>query len=122
MPIATDSQMQAFCDQRVRPNAETARNLLDTIIDDKAAIGDEYARATSNQAWADARTDGPPHLLESGNNANPDDLLNYNALITALINLINGTSVANGSTVAADAATLATNWPVWMRACVRPAA
>ena len=121
MPIATDAQMQAFADQRIRPRAESLRLLLSQLTDDKASIGDEYSRATSATAWADARTDGPPHLLQSGNAANPDDFLNYNALITALTNLINGTSVANGSTVAADAATLHANWSVLMNACVRPA-
>lgn len=120
MPVATDQQMQAYCDQRIRPRAELLRLLLSAITDDAASITDEYARAVSATAWADARTDGPPHLLQSGNSANPDDLLNYNALIVALANLINGTSVANGSTVAADAATLHSNWSVLMRACVRP--
>jgi hypothetical protein len=117
---ATDAQMQAYCDQRIRPRAEQLRALLNAIADDKAAISDEYARAVSASAWADARTDGPPHLLQSGNSANPDDLLNYNAIISALTNLVNGTSVANGSTVATDAATLHGNWSVLMNACVRP--
>lgn len=62
MPIATDAQMQAFTDQRLRPRAEQARAFYLSLGDDKAAINDEYARATSNQAWVDARTDGPPNL------------------------------------------------------------
>ncbi len=115
---ASDAQMQAYSDQRIRPRAELLRYMLAAITDDKALITDEYARAVSNSAWADNRTD-PPHLLQSGNSANPDDLLNYNALVSALSNLINGTSVANGSTVATDAATLVSTWPVLMRACVR---
>lgn len=119
MANATDQQMQAFCDQRIRPRAEALRLLLQQITDDAAAIGDEYARATSASAWADARTDGPPHLLQSGNSANPDDLLNYNALIVALTNIITGASTANG-TQAADCNTVKTNWSVLMRACVRP--
>lgn len=121
MPEATDVQMQAYCDQRIRVRAESLRLLLSQLSDDKASIDDEYARAVGTNRWNDNRADGPPHLLQSGNSANPDDVTNYNGLITALINLINGTSVANGSTVAADAATLHTNWATLQRACVRPA-
>ena len=119
MPIASDAQMQSYCDQRIRPRAEALRLLLSQITDDAAAIGDEFSRAVSGPIWNDARTDGPPHLLASGPGSSPDDLTNYNALAVALRNLVDGTSVANGSTVAADAATLAANWPVLMRACVR---
>ena len=119
MAAATDQQMQTYCDSRIRIRAESLRAIYYAITDDKASITDEYARAVSNSAWADARTDGPPHLLQSGNSANPDDLLNYNAFMSALKNLIDGTSVANGSSVAADAATLSSTWPVLMRACVR---
>lgn len=120
MPNATNQQMQAFCDQRIRPRSEALRLLITQMSDDLTNIGDEYARATSNSAWADNRTDGPPHLLQSGNSANPDDLLNYNAFASALKNLIYGTSVANGSTVASDAATMVSTWPVLLHACVRP--
>lgn len=120
MAQATDQQMQSYCDQRIRVRAEQLRGLLNQLTDDKANIGDEYTRATSVSRWNDARTDGPPHLLQSGNSANPDDLLNYNAWASAFLNLLNGTSVANGSTVAADAATLRSAWAVLMAACVRP--
>ena len=115
MPIANDAQMQAFCDQRIRPRAQQLRQLLNQMTDDKNSIGDEYARATSATAWADARTDGPPHLLQSGNSANPDDLLNYNALITSLLAIINGTGQTS------DMATVHANWSVLMNACVQPA-
>jgi hypothetical protein len=117
MAVATDQQMQAFCDQRLRPFAEAARALLVAAEDDSAAIGSEYARATSASAWADARTDGPPTLLQSGNSANPDDLLNFNAWIVAFVAIINGTNTAQD---AANAATLRANWAVLMRACVQP--
>lgn len=117
MANATDQQMQAYCDQRIRPFAEAARALYLAAKDDSAAIGDEYARATSATAWADNRADGPPHLLQSGNAANPDDLLNFNAFITALFTIIDGTAPAND---AANAATLRSTWSVLQRACVRP--
>lgn len=121
MPIATDQQMQTFCDQRIRPRAEQLRAVYNAMTDDKASIADEFSRAANGPIWNDARTDGPPHLLASGPGSSPDDLSNYNAFATALLNLINGTSVANGSTVAADAATVHANWSVLMDACVRPA-
>jgi hypothetical protein len=115
MPNATDAQMQAFADQRIRVRAEQFRLLLANIRDDAANITDEYARATSNSAWADNRTDGPPHLLQAGNSANPDDVLNYNAMAVALISIIDG--VGSDAT---NAAALRSNWGVFQRACVRP--
>ncbi len=121
MAEATNAQMQAYCDQRIRPRSEQFRSFLNSLVDDLGAIGDEYARASGSNAWADARTDGPPHLLKAGNSASPDDVLNYNAWGVALKNLVNGTSVSSGSTVAADAATLVSAWLVLQRACVRPA-
>lgn len=118
MANAVDQQMQNYCDQRIRPRSETFRGFLNSIQDDKNSIGDEYARANSVTAWADARTDGPPHLLQAGNSANPDDVLNYNAFITALLTIVNGTD--NGSD-ANNAATIRSTWPVLQRACVRSA-
>ncbi len=121
MAEATDTQMQAFADQRIRPRSEQFRTLVLALADDTAALGDEYARAVGTSRWNDARTDGPPHLLQAGNSASPDDLLNFNAFAAALLNLVNATSVANGSSVAADAATVHSTWAVLERACVRPA-
>ena len=110
MPQATDQQMQAYADQRVRPFAEQARALYLAAKDHKAAIDDEYARAAGANAWADARTDGPPHLLVAGGGANPDDFLNFNAYLTAFISFIEtGTSVTGQSAA----------WAVLQRACVR---
>lgn len=116
MPEATNAQMQAYCDQRVRVRAEQFRTAINAIRDDKAAIDDEYARATGLNRWNDARTDGPPHLLQSGNSANPDDLTNYNSLITAMIEIIDGTGDD-----ATNAAAVRSAWAVFQRACVRPA-
>jgi hypothetical protein len=91
--------MQDYCDQRIRVRAEQVRALLASMQDDKAAIDDVYARASdANSPWADARTDGPPHLLVSS------DVLQYNAFITDLIAAIQN-----------DA-----QWPVLSKACVRP--
>jgi hypothetical protein len=96
---ATDVQMQEYCDQRIRVRAEQIRALLAAMQDDKAAIDDVYARASdANSPWADARTDGPPHLLVSS------DILSYNTFIMDLIAAIQN-----------DA-----QWPVVYKACVRP--
>jgi hypothetical protein len=96
---ATDRQMQDYCDQRIRVRAEQVRALLAAMQDDKAAIDDVYARASdANSPWADARTDGPPHLLVSS------DILSYNTFIMDLIAAIQN-----------DA-----QWPVVYKACVRP--
>ncbi len=112
---ATDAQMQRYCDERIRVRAEAVRALKNGLSDDKASIDDEYARATSNSAWADARTDGPPHLLQSGNSANPDDLLNFNAFCDLFAKFLAGTFASQGE--ANGAAAL---WAVLERACVRP--
>lgn len=117
MALATDAQMQSFCDKYIRPSAEQMRGLYLFLKSAQALDGDEYARATSTTAWADARTDGPPHLLQSGNSANPDDLLNWNALAVAFIQIIEGTNTANDAT---NAATLRANYSVLVRACVQP--
>lgn len=116
MPEATNVQMQTYADQRIRPRAEQLRALFNSCADDKLANDDVYARANGTNQWADARADGPPHLLAAGNAANPNDVTNYNALLDLLAKFKAGTfanvSEANG------AAALIT---VLFRACVRPA-
>lgn len=121
MPIATDQQMQVFANERIRPFAEQFRAILMAARDHKSAIDDPYARATQNPGtrWNDGRTDGPPHLLQSGydgtNAANPDDVLNFNAFLAALTDIIDG--VGSDAT---NASTLRANWAVLVDACVRP--
>jgi hypothetical protein len=105
MSEATDLQMQMFMDNRVRVRAEQLRAVLAAVRDDKAAIDDEYARAAGTNRWTDNRTDGPPHLLVAGNSADPDDLLNYNAFATALLEFFDTTQAGA--------------WAILQRACVR---
>lgn len=115
MAAATDEQMQRYCDERVRVFAEHVRAVVAEARDHKGAIDDVYARASEGAAWADARTDGPPHLLAAGSGANPDDVLNFNAFVSALTDILDG----NG-TDATNAATLRSTWAVLVDACVRP--
>jgi hypothetical protein len=83
MAAATDQQMQAFADQHVRPRAEAIRALVAGMESDNAGMGDMYARF--NQAspgyapWADARTDGPPHLLTE------ESIAKYNTFMVAIL-------------------------------------
>lgn len=105
MPEATNQQMQKYADERIRVRAEQVQTLLNAIKLDKSEIGDEYARANGTNAWADARTDGPAHLLQAGNSSNPDDFLNYNTFVTDLIAFIETTE--------------ASQWAVLQRAVVR---
>lgn len=115
MPEATDQQMQVFADERLRRFAEQARALRLNAQDHKNAIDDIYARGVSANRWEDARTDGPPHLLQSGDAANPDDMLNFNTAITLIEKFFAGTfenvNEANGFAAA---------WAVLQDACVRP--
>lgn len=116
MAEATNAQMQRFANERVRPFAEHFRNLLIEARDHRGSIDDIYARAVGNNRWDDARDDGPPHLLKSGNSANPDDMLNFNTFLASLIDIIDG--VGSDST---NASNLRGTWQVLVDACVRSA-
>jgi cytochrome c553 len=98
MAEATDSQVQAFADQRIRVRAEQMRALIEGIDDDIASIGDVYERLTKSGKWNDARTDGPPHLLTG------DDILAVNALYQKAIAQLKQDG----------------NFAVLLKACVRP--
>lgn len=113
MPAATDTQMQAFADQRLRPFAELMRAVFVTGADHQSVIDDVYARGVSGDRWSDNRTD-PPHLLMSGNSANPDDVLNFNTFLALLAKFRAGTfaSVEEANSAAAC-------WAVLQDACVR---
>jgi len=107
--------MQTFANERNRTFAEAARALRARALDHLAAIDDVYARAIGSNRWDDARTDGPPHLLQSGNSANPDDMLELNTFMTLLEKFFSGTFASQ-----AEANGAAANWAVVERACVRP--
>lgn len=115
MAEATNAQMQVFANERIRVRAEQARALRAALLDDRAAIDDAYARATGSSRWDDARTDGPPHLLQSGNSASPDDLLNFNTFASLVEKFFAGTFASLN-----EANSAAANWAVLTRACVRP--
>lgn len=115
MPEATNVQMQTFADTRVRVFAEQFRALIAAARDHKSSIDDVYARAVGGSRWNDARTDGPPHLLQSGNSASPDDMLTFNAVVSDIIDIID-----NVGDQAAKCADLRTTWAILVDACVRP--
>jgi hypothetical protein len=107
MAQATDQQMQAFADTRVRQRAEQFRTAVNALRDDKTAIESVYDRAANGAAWNDARIDGPPKLLTSA------DMLTFNTVATLLLKAIDGTATSQ------DITSLAANWPVFQAACVR---
>lgn len=115
MAEANDQQMQQFANERIRPRAEQLRALFIAAADDQSAIDDIYARAVGNDRWEDARTDGPPHLLQSGNSASPDDILNFNTALAMLAKFRAGTFAS-----VEEANSFAANWAVLQDACVRP--
>lgn len=115
MAEATDTQMQQYANERVRPFAESFRGVLISARDHRSAIDDIYARAVGSVRWNDNRTDGPPHLLQSGNSASPDDMLNFNTFVSSLLDIIDGVG-----TDATNAANLRAAWAVLVDACVRP--
>lgn len=108
MAAATDQQMQQFANARIRVRAEQCRTLVNAMRDDKAALDAAYARAVSDEKWADARADGPPKLLDA------QDVLVFNAVVSALLGCIDGTATPD------DLKTLSANWAAFQSACVRP--
>jgi hypothetical protein len=107
MAQATDQQMQAFADQRMRVRAEQCRAIVNALRDDKAAIDSVYDRAANGAAWNDARADGPPKLLAS------QDVLTYNAVASLLLKCVDGTASVQ------DVSDLHANWAPFMAACAR---
>lgn len=109
MAEATNQQVQAFCDTRIRPRAEQLRAVVASMQDDQAEIADVYANVNDGAStFADTRTDGPPHLMTK------QDVLVYNAVSALLLKCVAGTATSG------DISALAGNWPVFMQACVRP--
>ena len=108
MAEATDEQMQAYANDRIRVRAEQTRALIASLRDDKVAITDVYDRADGGAAWDDDRTDGPPKLLASS------DVLAFNAFADLLLKAVDGTATEG------DIGQLASNWITVQTMCVRP--
>lgn len=99
MANATNAQVQAFVDNRIRPRCEQIRALRTAIADDIAAIDSVYAALTqATPTWVDTPTGAPPNLLA------PADVLSVNTLLNDLKAAIDGN----------------TRYPVALKACVRP--
>jgi hypothetical protein len=95
---ATNEQVQAYVNERVRPWSESIRAAYLQAKDHKAAIDDVYANLTNSPTWDDSNSSNPPHLLT------PDDVLAWNAFVTAFIGFVEGDS----------------NYAKILDACVRP--
>lgn len=109
MAEATNLQVQTFCDVRIRPRAEQIRDLIALIREDQVLIPDVYNNANDGAStFADARTDGPPHLLTKS------DVLSFNAFTALFLQCIDGTAQTG------DVGQLHANLPIVMQACVRP--
>jgi hypothetical protein len=97
---ATNLQVQQFVDQRIRVRAEQIRALYESMNDDIASIGDVYdaLEPVESATWSDVRIDGPPFLLT------PSDVLGINSFLVGI----------------RDAITNHGQYPVVLKACVRP--
>lgn len=82
---ATNLQVQAYVDQRVRPRSNNVVDLINELTQDQAVIGDVYANLTNSPTWTDNRTDGPAHL------AVPNDVLAWNTFVVRTLQFWNGT-------------------------------
>lgn len=95
---ATNTQVQHFVDERIRPHSEAARALKTLFDDDRASIADVYDALFTAPTWTDGRTDGPPHLLT------PSDVLAINSFLEDVRVYIGGHA----------------SYPIIIKACVRP--
>jgi hypothetical protein len=100
MAEANDLQMQSFCDDRVRTWSEQIEILIIRARQHKSAIDDIYTRAAGQNRWNDTR-DNVPHKMQAGNNANPDDVLNFNACISSFLSIVDGTAATDADKIAA---------------------
>lgn len=99
MANATDVQVQAYADKRVRKHAQLATQLLAALQDDIASIDDVYnALNVQSPTWADNRTDGPPHLLT------PSDVLAFNTFMHDIVTALSGHA----------------QWPIVLKAAALP--
>lgn len=99
MANATNQQIQAFADERMRQWAESCRSLYIKAQDHISNIDDVYASLVAdNPTWADTNAGNPPHLLTA------NDMLAWNAFIHDFVTFMQG----NAGT------------PVVLKACVRP--
>lgn len=103
MPVATDEQVQAFVDGRIRPRCEQLRNLIVAIEDDIAAIDDVYEHLNGTPTWEDNRIDVPSQLT-------PADVLAINTLYNHVRNGAKGLAQVNTHS----------DYAVGMSACVNP--
>lgn len=80
---ATNQQVQAYVDQRIRPHSRDVLVTFLKLVEDKSVIGDVYANVNDGgSTWTDTRTDGPPHLILR------TDVLAWNTFVTELIEFI----------------------------------
>lgn len=106
MAEATNTQVQAYVDQRVRPRCQQIRDLYLLCKDDKAVIDDVYENLTTSPTWTDGRTDNPPHLMV------PNDVLAWNTFVSLFIDFVEG-ALTDGNKNSAAA-----QYPVIVDGCV----
>jgi len=105
---ATNEQVQAFVNERVRPRCEQIRNLYLACKNDRAVFGDIYDNLTDNPTWTDQHSGNPPHLMT------PSDVLAWNTFLFGLVAFVEGT-LTNENKAEASA-----QYPVIVNGCVRP--
>lgn len=110
MPEATNEQVQAFVNERVRPLSELVRKTMIMATDFKDSFGDIKLNVNNPATtWADNRTDGPPFLLT------PSDIMECSRFVDDLLTFKDGTFA---DLTAANRGGL--KWPKMLQACVRP--
>ena len=95
---ATNQQVQAFVDQRIRPRCEQIRALVLNMQDDIAEISDVYANLTNSPTWVDNNTSNPPHFMSAS------DVLGINSFLHNAVTNLTGDG----------------QYPIVLESCVRP--
>ena len=113
MPAASNAQVQAFVNERVRPRCEQIRALLLAMEADRASADDVYENVNdAGSTWVDVNTSNPPHLLVR------TDVLAWNTFLAGLVEIIRGTSANDAARIAA-VNNVAAQLPIILRGCVR---
>lgn len=107
---ATNSQVQQYVNERVRPLCEDIRRVYLRCKDAKAAIDDVYANLNADPPteWTDTHDGHPPHLMT------PDDVLAWNTFISLFIDFVEGNLTDGNKNSAAG------QYPVILDGCVAP--
>lgn len=106
MATATNAQVQAFVDSRVRPSCMEILQWVYRRQVDKAGLSDIYAALTEqNPTWVDTNSNNAAHT------AVPSDVLAWNTFVSNLLTVITG-NTTDAPTALSLVQGIQGQWPV----------